>query len=461
MQDLRGLSCGSAELNVGFMRFTASRLAELDGRYRLLKTPVDRPAAQRDPVVIDRVSDMLSTIERDGMDAVLAYARELDGWDGPDVELSAAQLERCGDELPEDLRDALRLGAERTSAFARAQRSHLVDFETELAPGLVTGQRYVPVQRVGAYLPAGRFPLLAGAFMTVGVAKVAGTGTVLACTPPGKDGRGDPAVLYAAHLSGADRAYLLGGVQALAAMAFGLLGEPPVDMLVGAGNAYVAEAKRQLFGRVAIDLLAGPSEVAVLADDTADPVLVAADLLGQAEHGTESPAALVTTSQRLGEAVIDEVQRQLSTLKTRDIAGPAWRDYGSVTWAKDAATAVALMDDLAPEHLEIHTADDDFYLGALHNYGSLFLGPWSTVAYSDKGMAGTNHVLPTAGGARHSAGLSVSRFLKPLTYQRVTKDATPGLANAVDVISSYEGMAAHRATATIRLDQYEAREDEH
>ncbi|MEU5832775.1 histidinol dehydrogenase [Streptomyces diacarni] len=434
------------------MRFSTSRLAELDGSYRFLKPPPDSPAAQRDPAVAARVSEMLSTIEREGMDAVLRYAKDLDGWDLPDVEISARDLARTGDELPADVRTALELGQARTRDFALRQRSHLVDFEAELAPGLVAGQRYVPVQRVGAYLPAGRFPLLAGAFMTVGVAKAAGVPAVLACTPPGRNAAADPAVLFAAYLSGADRAYVLGGVQALAAMAFGLLGERPVDMLVGAGNAYVAEAKRQLYGKVAIDLPAGPSEVAVLADETADPVLVAADLLGQAEHGTESPAALVTTSTELGEAVIAEIGRQLETLATRDIAGPAWRDHGSVTWAKDAGTAMELMDELAPEHLEIQTADDDTYLAGLHNYGSVFLGKWSTVAYSDKGMAGTNHVLPTAGGARHSAGLSVSRFLKPLTYQRVTREGTEQSAGAVEAISAYEGMAAHGATATLRRE---------
>ncbi|KMS65991.1 histidinol dehydrogenase [Prauserella rugosa] len=442
------------------MRFTPSRLAELDGAYRILKQPADRPPAQRDPRVAERVSAMLSEIERDGMDAVLRYARELDGWGGSDVEITAGALERSGDALPKDVCAGLELGAERTRTFALAQRAHLVDFETELAPGLVTGHRYVPVGRVGAYLPAGRFPLLASAFMTVGVAKAAGVPSVLACTPPGPDGEPHPAVLYSAYLSGVDRAYALGGVQALAAMAFGLLGEPGVDMLVGAGNAYVAEAKRQLFGTVAIDLLAGPSEVAVIADDTADAELVAADLLGQAEHGVNSPAALVTTSQKLGEQVIAEVERQLETLDTREVAGPAWRDYGSVTWAKDAATAVALMDDLAPEHLEVHTADDAYYHDALRNYGSLFLGPWSTVAYSDKGMAGTNHVLPTAGGAKHSAGLSVSRFLKPLTYQRVTREATPLLADAVDAISEYEGMAAHRRTATLRTDRHRSAQED-
>jgi sulfopropanediol 3-dehydrogenase len=240
-------------------------------------------------------------------------------------------------------------------------------------------------------------------------------------------------------------------VQALAAMAYGLLGELPIDMLVGAGNAFVAEAKRQLFGTVAIDLLAGPSEVAVISDETSDPELVAADLLGQAEHGPNSPAALVTTSEEHGLLVIDAVESQLATLATASIAGPAWRDYGIVTVADDRETAAALMDDLAPEHLELLTADDDWFHDRLRNYGSLFLGTWSTVAYSDKGMAGTNHVLPTAGGAKHSAGLSVSRFLKPLTYQKVSREATPLLANAVQVISDSEGMAAHSATATRRL----------
>ena len=291
--------------------------------------------------------------------------------------------------------------------------------------------------------------------MTVNVAKTAGVPSVLSCTPPQPDGQPDPAVLYAAHISGADRIFVLGGVQALAAMAFGLLGEAPVDMLVGAGNAYVAEAKRQLFGTVAIDLLAGPSEVAVIADETADPVLVAADLLGQGEHGPDSPVALVTTSEALGRAVVEEVERQLVELKTQDIARPSWVDHGSVIVAESREVAAELMDDFAPEHLEIITADDAWYHDHLVNYGSIFLGAWSTVAYSDKGMAGTNHVLPTAGGARHSAGLSVSRFLKALTYQRITRAATPLLADAVATISEYEGMAAHGATATLRTARFD------
>lgn len=437
------------------MRYSSPVLNSLEGSFRHLKTPlVDAPAAQRDPAVIETVSAMLSDIQSRGMDAVLDYARKLDRYDGGDIELTPQQIASSGDRLPADLREAIELGSERTQAFAKAQREHLSDFETELVPGLVTGARYIPVSRVGAYLPAGRFPLTASAFMTVGVAKAAGVPTVVACTPPQPDGGANDAVVYAAHLSGVDRVFVLGGVQALAAMAYGLLGDLPVDMLVGAGNAYVAEAKRQLFGTVAIDLLAGPSEVAVISDETADPELVAADLLGQAEHGPNSPAALVTTSEEHGRAVIAAIDAQLETLATAEIAGAAWRDYGVVTVAKDRETAAALMDDLAPEHLELITADDMWYHDRLRNYGSLFIGPWSTVAYSDKGMAGTNHVLPTAGGAKHSAGLSVSRFLKPLTYQRIAQSATPELATAVQVISDSEGMAAHSATATRRLAVY-------
>jgi sulfopropanediol 3-dehydrogenase len=436
------------------MRLTPALLHRLDGSFRFLTTPprADRVAVT-DGQVVETVSTMLSDISRRGMDAVLDHARRLDGWEGGEVELDATTVRTSGDRLPADLRAAIELGSHRTRQFAREHRARLVDFETSPLPGLTTGVRYVPVDRVGAYLPAGRFPLTASAFMTVGVAKAAGVPTVIACTPPQPGGGANDAVVYAAHLSGVDRVFVVGGVQALAAMAFGLLDEIAVDMLVGAGNAYVAEAKRQLYGTVAIDLLAGPSEVAVLADESADPEVVAADLLGQAEHGPTSPAALVTTSEALGHAVLAAVDRQLASLATADIAGPAWRNHGLVVVADDRETAAALLDDLAPEHLEVITVDDAWYHDRLRNYGSIFLGPWSTVAYSDKGMAGTNHVLPTAGGAKHSAGLSVARFLKPLTWQRVEKAATPDLAEAVEVISDSEGLVGHSATARIRLDR--------
>ncbi|MDQ4138654.1 MAG: histidinol dehydrogenase, partial [Actinomycetota bacterium] len=260
------------------MLFTPAVLASLEGRFSFVKTPlVDAPAAQRDPAVVRTVSEMLLDIQQRGMDAVLHYATKLDRWDGREIELNGKTIAESGSRLDPALREAIELGSERTRAFAAEQRRRLVDFETSPLPGLVTGVRYVPVSRVGAYLPAGRFPLTASAFMTVGVAKEAGVPTVLACTPPQPDGSANDAVLYAAHLSGVDRVFVLGGVQALAAMAYGLIGDLPVDMLVGAGNAFVAEAKRQLFGTVAIDLLAGPSEVAVLADETADAEMVAAD----------------------------------------------------------------------------------------------------------------------------------------------------------------------------------------
>ncbi|UTX52390.1 histidinol dehydrogenase [Leucobacter aridicollis] len=436
------------------MKFTTPILTKYDGRFTRLKTPLDVPAAQRDPQVVETVSAMLLDIEKRGLDAVRDYARKLDRWDGGDFEISRETIASSGDRIAPDLRAAIELGAERTQAFARRQREGHVDFDVELAPGLHTGVRYIPVGRVGAYMPAGRFPLTASAFMTVGVAKAAGVPHVVACTPPQPNGQANDAVLYTAHVSGVDRVFMLGGVQALAAMAFGLIDELPADMLVGAGNAFVAEAKRQLFGRVAIDLLAGPSEVAVISDETADPEIVAADLLGQAEHGPNSPAALVTTDEAHGLAVMEAVERQLQTLSTAEICGPAWRDYGSVTVAENREVAAALMDDLAPEHLEVITGDDEWYHENLRNYGSIFVGEWSTVAYSDKGMAGTNHTLPTAGGAKHSAGLSVSRYLKPLTYQRVEREATPTVAPATITISASEGMTAHEATAQMRLDRF-------
>jgi sulfopropanediol 3-dehydrogenase len=411
----------------------------------------DTPA-QRDPEVAATVSRMLSDIEARGLVAVREYAERLDGWSGTSFEVTAQQLRGAGDGLPRALREALDAGAERTRRFASMQRDHLEDFEEEVLPGVVCGQRYIPVQTVGAYLPAGRFPLLASAFMTVGVASVAGVPNVLSCTPPSLHGEPHPAVLYAAYASGAERVFALGGVQALAAMAFGLLDAPAADMLVGAGNAFVAEAKRQLFGRVGIDVLAGPSEVAVIADDTATTEMVAADLLGQAEHGPTSPACLVTTSERLSREVPAEIDRQLASLSTREIAGAAWRDFGSIYLVESRDLAVALMDTLAPEHLEVLADDLPWYLDNLTSYGSLFLGPWSTVAYADKGMSGTNHVLPTGRNARFTGGLSVSGFLKLVTYQRATADSTRAQAEPVVLISDFEKLHAHRDSAQLRLE---------
>jgi sulfopropanediol 3-dehydrogenase len=442
------------------MHLTYADKSRLSGAVTVVREP-NRPdvAAQSDPAVISTVSEMLSTIEAKGIEAVRDYAERLDGWKGGTAfEISPAEAGKLTADLPADLREALDAGAERTQRFARMQRARLTDFEDEVIPGVVCGQKYVPVGTVGAYLPAGRFPLLASAFMTVGVARAAGVPNIVSCTPPSKNGQVHPAVLYSARVSGAERIFALGGVQALAAMAFGLLDASPADMIVGAGNAFVAEAKRQLYGTVGIDVLAGPSEVAVIADDTASAAMVAADLLAQAEHGPTSPACLVTTSHRLAADVEVEIERQLRGLATSEIAGAAWRDWGSIYVTDSPRTAVEVMDTLAPEHLEILTADPDYYLENLRNYGSLFLGEWSTVAYADKGMSGTNHVLPTGRGARYTEGLSVARFLKQLTYQRATRESTAAQAGPVVTIADFEQMPAHRDSAQLRLDLIHARD---
>jgi sulfopropanediol 3-dehydrogenase len=432
-----------------------------------LKSPADagRPAGP-DPAVVQRVSEMLSRIEREGIDAVRAYSRELDDWDPPSFEVGADEIARATASLSDPLKASIAFAQAQITNFARLQRATLTDFESETLPGVFLGQRQVPVASVGAYAPSGRVPMLAAPFMTVLVSKVAGVETVIACSPP-RAGAPHAPTLHSIATSGADRIFALGGVQALAAMAFGLLdggdaAPAPVDMIVGPGNAFVAEAKRQLFGRVGIDLLAGPSEVAVIADDTADPELVAADLLAQAEHGPTSPAVLITTSEDLGRAVISEIERQLDALDPLNWAGApggetsraAWRDFGVVMVARDREHAADLSDQVATEHLEVHTADDAWYLQRLRNYGSLFLGGRATVAFSDKAI-GTNHTLPTGRAARYTGGLSVAKFLKTLTYQRIDADAgVRAVAPHVAEISRADLMPAHAATATKRLDRW-------
>jgi sulfopropanediol 3-dehydrogenase len=427
-----------------------------------LKAPTTAPAAGTDPAVRGRVSEMLGTIERDGLDAVRAYSRELDDWDPPSFEVTSDQVAATSGSLSEALKESIAFAQAQVRNFAQLQRATLTDFEAETLPGVFLGQRQVPVSSVGAYCPSGRVPMLACAFMTVLVPKVAGVETVIACSPP-RAGELHAPTLHSIATSGADRIFALGGVQALAAMAFGLLDDtdPPisaVDMIVGPGNAFVAEAKRQLFGRVGIDLLAGPSEVAVIADDTADPELVAADLLGQAEHGPTSPAVLITTSESLGRAVIDEVSRQLDELDRRgdgsaDTPRRAWTDHGVVMVAADREHAAALSDEVATEHLEVHTSDDAWYLQRLRNYGSIFLGSRATVAFSDKAI-GTNHTLPTGRAARYTGGLSVAKFLKTLTYQRIdTDEGVRAIAPHVVEISRADLMPAHEATAAKRLER--------
>jgi sulfopropanediol 3-dehydrogenase len=419
-------------------------------------TFLKRPAATRtgrDPAVSERVSGMLTRIEREGADGLRAFSRELDGWDPPSFEVTADQIAAATAALPEALVESIAFAQTQIRNFAGLQRATLTDFEEETLPGVFLGQRQVPVASVGAYCPAGRVPMLACAFMTVLVPKVAGVDTVIACSPP-RDGAIHAPTLHAIATSGADRIFALGGVQALAAMAFGIEGIGPVDMIVGPGNAYVAEAKRQLFGRVGIDLLAGPSEVAVIADETADPELVAADLLAQAEHGPTSPAVLITTSESLGRAVIEEVDRQLDDLREAgadDTSRRAWSEHGAVMLAEHREHAAALSDELAPEHLEVHSADDPWYFERLRSYGSLFLGQRATVAFSDKAI-GTNHTLPTGRAARYTGGLSVAKFLKTLTYQRLdTDEAVRSIGPHVAEIARADLMPAHEASVTKRL----------
>jgi sulfopropanediol 3-dehydrogenase len=434
---------------------TASDALPLPGEARYLKAGLPSGRQLTDSRVVDTVSEMLLEIERDGMDAVRRSSQRLDAWSPASFRMSRAQLEEAREAVSAGVRERLELGHQRVRAFAELQLASVSDVEREVAPGLIVGHRHIPVGRVGAYLPAGHRPLMASAFMTVLVPKTAGVDTVLACTPPQPGGAGHPAMLYTADRCGADGVFSLGGVQAVAAMAFGLEGEAPVDMIVGAGNAYVTEAKRQLFGRVGIDLLAGPSEITVIADDGADAELVAADLLGQAEHGPTSPVVLICLSEDFGRRVIEEAERQLAELGD-DTARAAWTDYGSVIVAADREEAAQVSDAVAPEHLEVHAADEDWWLARLREYGSLFLGSLTTVAFSDKGTTGTNHVLPTGRAARYSGGLSALRFVKTLTYQRLTDpEASRPLAEAVAEISAAEGLPAHGATATRRLARLE------
>jgi sulfopropanediol 3-dehydrogenase len=381
---------------------------------------------------------------------VREYSRALDDWDPPSFLIHARDFEGAAADVPEDLREHIAFSQEQVRGFADAQRETLSDVEVSPLPGVVLGHRHLPVGTAGAYVPGGRYPMFASSFMTVLVAKTAGVRHVVACTPPAGGRLPAPVMLHAIATSGADAVLCLGGVQALAAMAFGLCGAEPVDMLVGAGNAYVAEAKRQLFGRVGIDLIAGPTEVLVIADDSADPDLVAADLLGQAEHGPTSPAVLVTTSRDLAAAVLERIPSLVETWSTGAVAGEAWRTCGEVLLAGDAEEAAAVADERAPEHLEVHARDLDWWLGRLRSYGSLFLGDEATVAYGDKGV-GTNHVLPTGRAARYTGGLWVGKFLRTVTYQRLTAAGSRRVAPAIAAISHAEGFAGHAATAELRL----------
>lgn len=400
------------------------------------------------------VSEMLSNIDKHPEREIRRYSRELDGWDPPSFLVDAEAIDAAAADLDDRLKQQIAFAQSQVRAFAQAQRATLQDLEIESLPGVVLGHRHIPVERVGSYVPGGRYPMLASSFMTVVVPKVAGVDRVIACAPPRQGAGIHPAMLHAMATSGADQILALGGVQALAALVYGIEGLPQADLIVGAGNAYVAEAKRQLFGRVGIDLLAGPTEIAVIADETAEPRLVALDLLGQAEHGPTSPAVLITTSRELGEAVITEVDGWLQDFPTREVASEAWDAHGSVIVVGDFAEAISVSDDIAPEHLEIQVqpAQLEYFRTHLRNYGSLFLGEHATVAYGDKAV-GTNHVLPTLGAGRYTGGLWVGKFLKTCTYQRLTEQGTESIAPAVAAISDAEQFAGHALTATYRLER--------
>lgn len=400
------------------------------------------------------VTDMLAAIEAGGEGAVRDYARKLDGWSG-DIVLSPDAIAERTRQVPEQTRQDIRWAAEQVRTFALKQRESVTEFSTEVAPGLIAGQRLVPCNVAGCYVPTGRYAHIASAYMSVATAKAAGVKTVIACSTPYKGQGIHPEVLYAMQVAGADIIMTLGGVQAIAALAFGLFTGKPADIIVGPGNKFVAEAKRMLFGRVGIDVFAGPSEICIIADDTADPAVVASDLVGQAEHGHESPAWLITSSRALAAKVMEEVPRLVALLPAtaRDAAGAAWRDYGEVVLCDTREEMVTVSDGFAPEHLQVQASDLDWWLARLSNYGSLFLGEETTVAFGDK-VSGPNHILPTKGAARYSGGLSVHKFLKPLTWQRMTRDANRQVAQATARISRLEGMEAHARTADQRLAKY-------
>ena len=399
-------------------------------------------------------SQMIAEIERRGEAAVREYAAKLDGWEG-EIVVPPAEIERRAKLVPGTVKADIEFATAQVRRFARAQRESIGEFEVEVHPGLVAGQRLVPVNTAGCYVPTGRYAHIASAYMSIATAKEAGVPTVVACSTPYKGEGIHPYVLYAMKVAGADRVMTLGGVQAIAAMAFGLFGAPPADIIVGPGNKFAAEAKRLLFGRVGIDVFAGPSEVAVIADDTADAEMVACDLVGQAEHGHESPAWLFTDSRRVADAVMKRVPELIAKLPptAKDAAGAAWRDYGEVVLCDTREEVAAASDLHASEHLEVHARDLDWWLARLTNYGSLFLGEETTVAFGDK-ASGPNHILPTRGAARYSGGLSVHKFVKTLTWQRMTREANRRIAPVTARISRLEGMEAHARTADDRLDKY-------
>ncbi len=400
------------------------------------------------------VAEMLAEIEAGGEAKAIEYAKKLDNYDG-NIVVTAEEIESASARVSQQVKDDIQFAYERVRGFAEKQREALIDFEVELSPGLFAGQKQIPVATAGCYVPGGRYAHAASAIMSVATAKAAGVDHVIACSPP-KPGEGiNPAIIYTANLCGADTILALGGVQGIAAMAFGLFTGHAADILVGPGNRFVAEAKRMLYGRVGIDLFAGPTEIAIIADKTADPRIVASDLVGQAEHGLDSPCWLFTTDRDLGEKVLELMPDLIAKLPdtARTAAEGSWRDYGEVVLCSDREEAATISDQYAGEHLEVHAEDLDWWVNRLRNYGSLFVGEETTVAFGDK-CSGTNHILPTKGAGRYTGGLSVGKFIKTVTTQRMSREANREVAAAAARISRLEGMEAHARTGDDRLHKY-------
>ena len=400
------------------------------------------------------VRDILHDIENGGDEKALEYASKFDKYEG-EVILSKSAIEAAAELVPEKMKQDIEFAHSNVERFARAQKSTVANFETEVVPGLIAGQKAIPVNAAGCYIPGGRYSHIASAIMTVTTANVAGCENIIACSPPRPGVGVAPAIIYAAHICGADKILAMGGVQGIAAMTFGLFGLPKANILVGPGNQFVAEAKRMLFGRVGIDMIAGPTDSLILADRTADPMIVAVDLVGQAEHGYNSPVWLVTDDQALAEKVMELVPGLIEDLPdtNRENAFAAWRDYAEVILCDNRKEMAQTSDDYAPEHLTVQAADLDWWLENLSCYGSLFLGQETTVAFGDK-ASGTNHVLPTSGAANYTGGLSVHKYMKIVTWQRATREGARPIAEATARISRLEGMEGHARTADVRLAKF-------
>ena len=409
--------------------------------------------AETDAGVRRQVEDILARIEAEGDAAVRALSTQFDGWTPESFRLTEPEIEAALSKVSRQDLDDIRFAQAQVRNFAEVQRAALRDVEVETLPGVILGHRNIPVNSVGCYVPGGKYPMVASAHMSVVTAKVAGVKRVVASAPPFK-GAPHPAIVAAMHLAGADEILVLGGNQAVGAMALGTPSIAPVDMLVGPGNAFVAEAKRQLYGRVGIDLFAGPTETLIIADDSVDAEICATDLLGQAEHGPTSPAILLTTSEKLAHATLAEVERLLKILPTAEIAARAWADFGEVIVVGSDAEMVAEADRIASEHVQVMTRDPEYFLQNMTNYGALFLGPRTNVAYGDK-VIGTNHTLPTRGAARYTGGLWVGKFLKTCTYQRVTTDAASALIGEnCTRLCMLDGFAGHAEQANVRVRRY-------